>query len=664
MNRTYLSIAAVVYAAGLAWVPARGDDAPPTGQSNGSSQDDPATLDLRSLLNTKVITASKFSEKLSDAPGVMSVVTRDELRRFGGMTLREILERVPGLTGSTASFTDRSMVAARGDQTQINGGHILFLINGRPTREVLEGGIVSDLLETFPVNILERIEVIKGPGSVLYGSDAFSAVVNLITQKAGGNELVIGGEGGPQGAAAASGHLFIKHGDFSMVGAAQFHQYPDWSTPVANTIFGIQNATIPDRGKGAYLELDYKGLTLMSSFTDWTSAYLEGEVGVARWRRGFADVGYHWKAAPRWDMNFDLTYTRTTLSAETAIPFISRDSFEALAEWSNVVRLGDRDQLTFGALYNYIQGQEVFYGTSPASVISDGSRPGGAFYAQADHELTDTLKLIGGFQANKIGNISLDVVPRGGFLWTPDSRWSFKGLYSQAFRAPSLNETLLHYIPPPSIGGPSLLGNPALVPEKVATIDAGLSYQGNRFQAGIDYFHSVQTDNIVQSNVTTTGTYMNLGRTVFDGVEAEGKYYFARSFFFTGSASYQFHITGNQSGNVTPIPDFGAKAGLSYESGGLTAGLFDVYEGPINGYSGALNPKPGAFSLLSVNLRLDVSKYLHAGSRMGIALVGHAENLANATVWLPDWKDVPGDSIFVNQGRTIYAGIEVSVKRD
>jgi outer membrane receptor for ferrienterochelin and colicins len=624
-------------------------------------------MDLESLLNTKVITASKFSEKLSGAPGVMTVVTRDELRRFGGMTLREILERVPGLTGTTASFTDRSIVAARGDQTQINGGHILFLINGRPTREVLEGGIVSDLLEAFPVGILERIEVIEGPGSVLYGSDAFSAVVNLITQKADGNELIVNGEGGPSGAAATSGNVFIKHGDLSIVGSGQFHQYPDWSAPVANTIFGIQNATIPDRGKGAYLELDYKGLTLMSSYTDWTSAYLEGEVGNARWRRGFADLGYHLKATDRWDMNFDITYTRTTLNAETAIPFITRDSYEALAEWSNVVRVGDRDQITFGALYDYIQGQEVFYGVSPASIISNGSRPGGAFYGQADHELTDTIKLIGGFQANKIGNISLNAVPRGGIVWTPTSRWSLKALYSQAFRAPSLNETLLHYIPPPSIGGPSLLGNPDLVPEKVATIDVDFGYQGNRFQAGIDYFHSVLTDNIVQANASTNGTYMNLGRTTFDGVEAEGKYYFQKSLFFTGSASYQFNVSSNQSAspNITPIPNFGAKAGISYEStNGITAGLFDVYEGPVSGYSGALNPKPSAYSLLNANLRWDISKYVHAPSANRLALVAHAENLTNTAVWLPDWKDVPGDSIFVNRGRTIYAGIEISLKKD
>ena len=346
----------VVWGASLAVIPVFADDPPPAGQSNGSPSSDLSNLDLQSLMNTKVITASKFSEKLSDAPGVMSVVTRDELRRFGGMTLREILERVPGLTGSTASFTDRSLVAARGDQTQINGGHILFLINGRPTREILEGGIVSDLLETFPVSILERIEVIKGPGSVLYGSDAFSAVVNLITQKAEVNELVMSGEGGPAGAAATSGNVFIKHGDLSVVGSGQFHQYPDWLTPVSTTYFGFQNATIPDRGKGAYLEADYKNLTVMSSFTDWTTAYLEGAVGIARWRRGFADLGYHLKASNRWDMNFNLTYTRTTLNAASGIPFITRDSYEALAEWSNVVRLGARDQITFGALYDYIRG--------------------------------------------------------------------------------------------------------------------------------------------------------------------------------------------------------------------------------------------------------------------------------------------------------------------
>ena len=83
--------------------------------SSGGS--DLASLDLESLLDTQVITASKFSENLADAPGIISVITQDELRRFGGITLQEVLQRVPGLSLTSAYFTDRSLVAARGDQT-------------------------------------------------------------------------------------------------------------------------------------------------------------------------------------------------------------------------------------------------------------------------------------------------------------------------------------------------------------------------------------------------------------------------------------------------------------------------------------------------------------------------------------------------------------------
>ena len=135
------------------------------------------------------------------------------------------------------------------------------------------------------------------------------------------------------------------------------------------------------------------------------------------------------------------------------------------------------------------------------------------------------------FQANKIGKLSLDVVPRGGVIWNATSRLTVKALYSQAFRAPSLNETLLDYVPPPAIGGPSLLGNPNLVPEKVATIDFGVTYQGKRFQAGVDYFHSKQTATIILADPTTDGHYVNQGETTFQGVELEGKYYVRKKLF-------------------------------------------------------------------------------------------------------------------------------------
>ncbi len=86
----WLVVAAAVYAQ---------QPTPPAPVAAGSASD-PFAMDLDSLFNTKVTTASKFSEKLSDAAGVVSVVTQDELQRFGGTTLLEVLERVAGLNVS------------------------------------------------------------------------------------------------------------------------------------------------------------------------------------------------------------------------------------------------------------------------------------------------------------------------------------------------------------------------------------------------------------------------------------------------------------------------------------------------------------------------------------------------------------------------------------
>lgn len=148
----------------------------------GPQPEDPA-VSLESLLQTRVVTARHFSEDLKETPGVMTVLQRSDLQRWGGLTLREILNRVSGLSIVSNTFSDRSIVSVRGEQSKDSGSRVLFLINGRPTREVLEGGVMTELLESFPVSILEWIEVIEGHGSVLYGSNAYLGVINLITRR-------------------------------------------------------------------------------------------------------------------------------------------------------------------------------------------------------------------------------------------------------------------------------------------------------------------------------------------------------------------------------------------------------------------------------------------------------------------------------------------------
>jgi len=76
---------------------------------------DLADLSLEDLMNIEISTASKSLEKQSDAPAIVEVLTRDELHRFGGTTLKDVLTRVPGLAAVSGYFTDRSMIGFSGD---------------------------------------------------------------------------------------------------------------------------------------------------------------------------------------------------------------------------------------------------------------------------------------------------------------------------------------------------------------------------------------------------------------------------------------------------------------------------------------------------------------------------------------------------------------------
>jgi outer membrane receptor protein involved in Fe transport len=645
----------------LASVPALAADLPGV-CAQTEKPDDLLSIDLASLLDVKVITASKSAETLADAPGVISVVTQDELRRFGGITLGEILQRVPGLTGTSSYFTDRSLIAARGDQTKANGGHILILINGRPTREILEGGLISDLLEAFPVNVLERIEIIKGPGSVLYGSNAFSAVINLIVQKADRNGLVLTALAGKSGAYDTSGQATVKCGDLGVIASVQYHTRPDWATsyhyptslgdPFAAGANPISYTVIENRAPSAFVGANYRGFSFMSSYTQWAAGnFVRGEVGTTEWRRGFVDLGYTTKAAANWDTSVNLTFTRNTLDA-TGNAQIKRDSHEFVLEWTNVVSLTPKDRLTFGALYNYIQGHEIYVAVDPNIVISNGSRPGEAAYAQVDHRLTATLKAIGGFQANKIGALKIDVVPRAGLIWTPMARVNVKALYGQAFRAPSINETLLNH--------PGLAGDPNLVPEKVGTFDLGVGYQRDRVEASVNYFRSTLTDSITVNTSQARWRYQNLGDVTFHGVEFEGKYYVTKALFVLGSVMYQSNEDA-PGPSVTTVPNFGAKAGISYQAAsGLTASVFDGYDGGLS-YGPTLNPGPTSHHLANAQLRLDLSRYWRAKAARGVALFVHGDNIANQQVWMPDLGGNTGDTIPVDRGRTVYMGVELSL---
>jgi outer membrane receptor for ferrienterochelin and colicins len=290
--------------------------------------------------------------------------------------------------------------------------------------------------------------------------------------------------------------------------------------------------------------------------------------------------------------------------------------------------------------------------------ISGGDSYNYAFYTQADYWLHEKVKLIVGGQANKDKNTDLDNVPRAGLILYPLENTGVKLLYSQAFRAPSLNERFMNFA--------GLSGYLNIKPEKVETIDIGVNYQKEKLMCGVNYFVTKQS-NIIQQDrsgkVFATPTYNNVGEIKAHGVEVEGTYYINKEFMVLGSLLNQNNEDQSGVKDVSPIANTSAKLGFSYKSDkGVILSLFDAYQGNLDSkFDAAVNPSPGAYSLANLHGRFDMKKL--AGWNIGrdFAFLLQVDNLLDKQLWLPDWGAVYGSSLPVNQGRTVYFGVEISL---
>lgn len=135
-------------------------------------------LSLEELMEVKVTISTQSKQKLSKAPSVVTVITADDIRATGATNLMEVLQGVPGIYVRTNQFGFRPLVTLRGAA----GTHTLLMVNGSPVRDLVwSSGIFWKGLTT---GMIERVEIIRGPGSALFGSDASAGVINVITKTA------------------------------------------------------------------------------------------------------------------------------------------------------------------------------------------------------------------------------------------------------------------------------------------------------------------------------------------------------------------------------------------------------------------------------------------------------------------------------------------------
>lgn len=624
-------------------------------------------LSLEQLMNLEVTVASKEAEKISDAAGVISVVRKEDIERFGGITLRDILERVPSLTRFASSSTEGYGLASRGDQVKETSGHILILINGRPTRETLEGGISSETFAAFPVNIIERIEVIRGPGSVLYGSNAFSAVINIVTIEEESSNVAVSALTGLDGEAGANVQGTVRAGDLSIVLGGRYLDKGDRNIDYTATSGGgpgggttttsEEQMSLTDETKSGFMAVKYKNFSLNSNYNDYDAKVFNGG-SMNNWTKWFNNLGYNMDVSENWDMEFNLTYTHATFDGDGI--GVQRKSNDLVGEWTNHINLGGSSRLIVGGLYNYLKGSELQ--TSSDEYISKGDRSIFALYAQADVWVIESLKLIGGFQANKIPDHDLSVVPRVGAVWYPVKRLNVKALYAQAFRTPSINELKLDH--------DGRQGNDDLDPEMVTSYDFGVNYQGEKFSVGVNYFINNQKDIIALDN----NTYENLSKIDFQGFEFEGRYYVTKELYLMGSFLNQTSKDGDGTEDTTPIAINSFKGGVSYAwEKGITISLFDIYSGDLGDVYGSSTgtgmgassstPAPGSYNQLNLYASFDLVKLINMNTKHQLSVFVQGNDMLDEEIWIP----AVGSSQYTSTvpdmpGRAVYIGLKASLK--
>lgn len=165
--------------------------------------------------------ATGQAQPLSDAPAVATVITAEQIASMGAINLDQVLEAVPGLHVSVSSNRFSPIYSIRGIHTDINP-QVLMLVNGVPITQLFGGD--RGVRNTLPVNNIARVEVIRGPGSAVYGADAFSGVINVITKS---SDEINGTELGVRLGSFQTREAWVMHG--SQHGDIDLMVSVDWS---------------------------------------------------------------------------------------------------------------------------------------------------------------------------------------------------------------------------------------------------------------------------------------------------------------------------------------------------------------------------------------------------------------------------------------------------
>lgn len=508
-----------------------------------------------------VVTATRSEESIEDIPVVVQVIDEEDIKisgitNVGDLIAQKVTSHVYKNNGVLQPAGLRGFHSdALGDDIK---GHVLVLIDGHR--------LGTGNLAKINTDFIERIEVIKGPASALYGSAAFGGVINIITKKGKGNlKAQIGEE---LGSFRYNKTLLTSDGDitksFSYATALSYEDTGNYYTREYGEVFNTDQRRKDIALNLSYyptpehnLRIGYMYADIIASYPSWkdypaNTTYNEDEhsysdkshfMGDLEYNGKFLNGDLHWKSLLYylWDRNswyYGLTEPEDSLEIYDDVTLGTDQQFTLNAISNNTIILG----ITYEKLEKDSEGKENKVASTPSTPNLKYTTLG--IYAQDSIRLfKERINLILGLRYDLFNfstkmpqsatyesflekDVDFDnVTPRMGLSYKYNERLKIATNISQGFKAPSADQMASKYEYTTYYGQHRILGNPDLKPEKTTNYEIGISFTHEQWRGEINLFHTDYTDRIedakedIMLEDQNWPTYENRGGADIEGID-------------------------------------------------------------------------------------------------------------------------------------------------
>jgi len=535
--------------------------------------------DLMKVEVDSVYGASGYKQKVTEAPASVTIITADDIQRYGYRTLADVLRYVPGFYVS--NDRNYSYVGVRGfSRPGDYNSRLLLLVDGHRVNDNVydEAAIGTD----FPIDIdlIDRVEVIRGPNSSLYVASAFLGVINIVTKR------VRDAKGVTASGAVASygtytprvtyGHQF-ENGLAMLLSGTYYDShgqdrlyFKEFDT--ASTNHGIAENRDGDQFHQVFSKLSYRDFTLEGAYGSRAKNVPTASFGTifndpaerTVNARGYLDLKYDHRFGSDWGYLGRLSYDDVSYTGVYPVNYsqsggparvFNRDIANGQswgAEFALSKKLFENQTLVLGSDFrdNFQQDQRN-YDVQPFQQYMNDHRTSTLWgiYVQDEIRLRSNLVLDLGLRYDEYSTFGGTTNPRGALIYSPLEKTTIKLLYGQSFRAPNAYE--LYYS---ALG---LEANTHLKPETVKTTELVVEqYIGSHFQLAVSGYFYPARGLISQQTDPVTGALVFENNQKFDmhGVEMSLKRRSSSGLEIGGSLSLQNTENEGGGGPVTNSP--------------------------------------------------------------------------------------------------------------